>query len=467
MVIFTIFDIPAAFVTGHPNTTYRKGGFETKKCILILLLTLLTTWLLPACTPQPEAQDPTVTPTTTAPATTAAPPVTTAPPETTEPEDVFYSDSYLRAQGFIHCGDIYTDERVWIYNGESNVISLPHCGLRVTIPEAWMGRVSIYLEQHPNSDEARLYIANTKLMETFVSTKVEKDNPWLDYILNIWWCEEEVSTLYADGCELSGFTDPYYIYFSTANMVYGNGRDGLFWQNSLIHKIGQEAYDELVGDLVCTQEMAREMITVTEADPDLAYESVAVSADSQPAFYSDSYMSAHGFELCNDYEEIEGSKLWVYRGESNTFSLPHCGITVTMPEEWMGQVSVYMFQYAKCNGRLFITNPKLMEAHVEHGTTIPWYDCMVDIWWDTIEVSSQWADGCELVEFCDPYYIYFSSSDMTCSNGGEGLIFQYALIQDIGQEAYDELVGDLVCTQEMAREMITVTEADPDLAYQP
>lgn len=242
-----------------------------KKCILILLLTLLTTWLLPACTPQPEAQDPTMTPTTTAPATTAAPPVTTAPPETTEPEDGFYSDSYMQAQGFEFLYDI-ASRSVWQYTGENSTISLPHCGLNIALPEGWAGNVSIYWYQYEISPASgHLYIASNAILDAHheVTPCVDYCSDWVDCLLHIWY--GPISEM-NEQPGLIGHNDAFYVCFATPDLFDPECSEELLSRTMLIKQIGQETYDELVGDLVCTQEMAREMITVTEADPDLAYQ---------------------------------------------------------------------------------------------------------------------------------------------------------------------------------------------------
>ena len=40
--------------------------------------------------------------------------------------------------------------------------------------------------------------------------------------------------------------------------------DCLLWRSDLIDAIGEEAYQALVGDLIVTEDMARQMITIND-----------------------------------------------------------------------------------------------------------------------------------------------------------------------------------------------------------
>ena len=245
---------------------------------IIFLILLL---LMSGCDSAGTAET-TAPPETTSPAETTLPPETTMPPETTAPpateteptvsvlDGIPFHEAY-EADGFVHyCGETLYGEYgggsyyliYYQYAGDSPVIELKSMGITLTLPEEWLDRVLVFRTwNHPHSES--VYIINKGLWEAYRSGDHEPGtyDGLQDFILAL-SCTP--SSRFSESMRES-----LYVLYEHDELVYSamlgaqEGSSGAIMRNDLIKEIGQDAYDDLVGDLVLDFETAKGMITFT------------------------------------------------------------------------------------------------------------------------------------------------------------------------------------------------------------
>ena len=243
--------------------------------IIFLILLLLMSGCDSAGT-----QETTLPPETTVPVETTLPPETTMPPETTAPPETEPIASVLNgipfheayeADGFVHyCGETVYGEYgggsyyliFYQYAGDSPVIELKSMGITLTLPEGWLDQVLVIRPwNHPHSES--VYIINKGLWEAYRSGDHEPGtyDGLQDFILAL-SCTP--SSRFSESMRES-----LYVLYEHDELVYSatlgapEGSSGAIMRNDLIKEIGQDAYDELVGDLVLDYETVEDMITFT------------------------------------------------------------------------------------------------------------------------------------------------------------------------------------------------------------
>ena len=248
----------------------------------------------PETVPSTQPTDPQIAVPTTVPTepeeTTAPPEITVAP---TEPEptksasdaDLYIdehtakflpSEEELAASGFEAwlgtpwTGNVYD----FGYIGESGTITVPGGELTIEIPEEWLPHLTIvWTFSYPGY--WYLTISSTDLLYA-IAANAERIAPEdvdlataLIYthkagMLQIYASQEQypafsLSSMRQEHCDLG--TDGTYVYAAMTmdTLERSNGRHIC---QDLIDKIGEEAYRELTKDMVITEEMAKEIITI-------------------------------------------------------------------------------------------------------------------------------------------------------------------------------------------------------------
>ena len=280
-----------------------------KKKVLCLALALLLVLSVAACSTKGE-KEPTVPPESSTPtelSTQATEPPETTEPETTEPE----TEPTLPPEGELPCEQPWCDEveficshdreykyveeqvsivkgqsvggQWFLYTGESNVVDIPGLDFTLTIPEEWMDRVEVILHRSGWADDGAESVNGVRLLnkELGRSYALAKGDPTdldedgtaniyfrqLDPILSVRIYGEEELASDADaqrkldgGYLLDGGSRNGRHYVLTSTQL-GEPEDDppSLARLELVAAIGQEAYDELVGDLFCTPEQAFEI----------------------------------------------------------------------------------------------------------------------------------------------------------------------------------------------------------------
>ncbi len=276
-----------------------------KKKVLCLTLALLLMLSVVACsnggdkesTAPPESSAPTEPPTqATEPPETTAPtePEPTLPPEGKLPceqpwcEELEFIRSIEREYEFVEAQSKDAGGQRFLYTGESNVVDIPGLDFTLTLPEEWMDRIEVIVCRVGWVDDgagsvARVCVLNKELGKQYANHwlgedgQAEYEKPensdilftarMADPILSVAVYDEEALASNADaqrklagGYLLDGGSKngKHYILISTQ---LGEPQDDqpMLTRFELICDIGQEAYDEVVGDLFCTPEQAFEI----------------------------------------------------------------------------------------------------------------------------------------------------------------------------------------------------------------
>lgn len=164
--------------------------------------------------------------------------------------------------------EIYNEvAEAYRYIGSDRTVSLADYGLEVHIPEEWAGQVEVIRNAQPGYLE--LFIANSQLMQAYADMdhlEIQQGYGWYDWILLVQAIRKEDTVKLADFINSEyriylGENDTYQFYFATSDM-HSPGDTSITARDILIRKQGQEYYDNLIGDLVCTVDQAKEILKV-------------------------------------------------------------------------------------------------------------------------------------------------------------------------------------------------------------
>lgn len=156
-----------------------------------------------------------------------------------------------------------------------------------------------------------------------------------------------------------------------------------------------------------------------------------------------------------------------YTGDSAAIELTALNAVLTLPEEWLDDVYVIQHTYGlNCNtGEVLIVNRALLEAHkenadAENNVLYGMQDYMVKIWTDE-KKESYYGDYDPRAEETfigenETHLFYLLTSENQSAEGSEQQIWRGMLVDGIGQEAYDALVGELIVGPEKAESMISI-----------
>ena len=211
---------------------------------------------------------------------------------------------------------------------------------------------------------------------------------------------------------------------------------------------------------VPTQTLPEESTVFVTEELESSFE-VPSQADDETMFLT---IDDEEFEI---YREDESQRLYHYIGQNQTVIIKDVGLEIKLPEEWVGKVEVIR------NARpgymeLFIGNIHLMQAYADLEPTpveiqrgLGWYDWVLLVQAvrkdNTATVES--LDNSEYRIYLgsnDEYQFYFATSEMHDMNCDTFMIIRDQMIRDRGQEYYDNLVGDLTCTVEQAKDILKV-----------
>ncbi len=165
--------------------------------------------------------------------------------------------------------EIYNEfNQLYHYVGQSQTVTVKDVGLEIHLPEEWVGQVEII--RNAQAKRVELYIGNIQLMQAYAEMnhdEIQKAYGWWDWILRVLAIRKD-DTATIEGLDQSkyslyfGENDGYRFYLSTNEMHDMNCDTFMITREMMIRKQGQEYYDNLVGDLTCTVEQAKEILKV-------------------------------------------------------------------------------------------------------------------------------------------------------------------------------------------------------------
>lgn len=242
-----------------------------KSCSLLLTIVMLMP--LYACTLQRESR-PSDEVVTSDPTQSLAEELTGSTIEETKPPTEAPTDMAEETESYTvndEDFEIYKEdesERLYHYIGQSQTVTIRDVGLEIELPEEWVGRVEVIRNARPEYME--LFIGNIRLMEAYADMgpgheEIQRGYGWYDWVLFVQAVRKD-NTATIEALDQSenriylGENDGYQFYFATADM---HGEDSFLTARTImIHNQGQEYYDDLVGDLTCTAEQAKEILKI-------------------------------------------------------------------------------------------------------------------------------------------------------------------------------------------------------------
>ena len=159
-------------------------------------------------------------------------------------------------------------DQIYHYIGQGQTVTVKDVGLEIHVPEEWAGRVEVL--RNACSDRVEIYIGNIQLMQTYADMnhdEIQESYGWLDWILRVQAIRKDDTATIEEFDQSEhriclGENDRYRIYFSCTDMHDMDCETFLTSRANMIHNQGQEYYDNLVGDLTCTAEQAKEILKI-------------------------------------------------------------------------------------------------------------------------------------------------------------------------------------------------------------
>lgn len=163
----------------------------------------------------------------------------------------------------------------------------------------------------------------------------------------------------------------------------------------------------------------------------------------------------------------EDAFLYKYVGDTKTIDIPGLNFTLSLPENWAGGVDVFL--ESTMDGpnynTLIVSNRSLSEEYGKHfpssedNAISKTLDGVLKIHWvpfDTWDYSQDIANGyCIDCGTLDGYqYVMWATHQENPYDSGDA-IMRNMLIEEIGQEKYDALVGSYQCTPSEAKNWLT------------
>ena len=228
-------------------------------------------------------------------------------------------------------------------------------------------------------------------------------------------------------------------------------------------------------------------VEITEpAVPVTTIPPVVSTEPTEPVHPDKAQLTADGFvPYGKEYSVDSGGRVsffdaeYVYTGDSPEIELAIMEMSITLPEGWVDRVWVIQQGSSQdSSGSVFITNRAITEAHrewairtyehYEQDGVVPdelygWQDFIVRIGRakkkETEDYSNAYLrDSAGFLGETEKYYYFASLAQNQDPNCSDALLWRNFLLRDIGEEAYNALVGDLVLDYDMVREMITIRD---------
>ena len=123
----------------------------------------------------------------------------------------------------------------------------------------------------PSEQDYRVYVCNRAILQAhYEQYGLPGENPrfaYLDFTFQITRTSKARSYTEETPAKPNylGENAEYYYTVSTPASQNPDCSEMLLWRNTLIHHIGEDAYFDIVGDLVVTPDMVRDMITIHDA----------------------------------------------------------------------------------------------------------------------------------------------------------------------------------------------------------
>ena len=382
----------------------------------------------------------------------------TVPPDETTPAGYAWVPAYFESIDEV----LQPHSYFYVYTPEEDEDSVVFeaLGLTLHIPEQWQGNTHITLIAY--SESAYIYVTNKALFDRYQQYgtemwgSVSREYGCFDYMLRI-YCNGDASSLYDQYSPdwLGGNRQFQYTFATNSDRSYtGVDSPSLIPIHDLQDAIGMDAYNELVGDMICTPEQAREIIELHE------------NVDFFPTSHVPEPYVPEDFELF----DCPGDPHYLYRytGDQSSVVFEELGVTLHIPEAWQGKVDIIIFSQNPPNSAdIYVVSKEVFARQRQFaldnsygGKVRPsygWFDWMLHLSCVATEDQKSGMKNRDGYLGESEAFKYIYTTHTTRKYPGD----LYAdcvlrLVDAIGQEAYKELVGDMICTPEQAEEIIEI-----------
>lgn len=365
---------------------------------------------------------------------------TTLPSETTEQvvvhNDAWYQ-SLMESRDFAILDNLWENE--YLYTGDSRELFFEEIGLTVTIPEEWADQVEVIWAGSLDAQEYSFYLVNRRLAEEYHGKITH-----MAFAVRI-SAVRKMYSMAADPVGVRSYVgenNEFYFYVTTAEMTGGMDTP-MFWKQFIVQERGQEYYDDLIGDLIADPEEVPGWLTIRDVAEEFVEKKPAQNLEWQPEF-----------------EWIGIWNIYRYEGESDTIDFSRYGFTLTLPEGWKDRVEVIISDSYYSVG-IYVLNRDVSQAFIDNQIRNPYFELAQSDFIFAIEGSGSAVGDCWVLG----RGFFAVTREQQLSDESRGLRFGKAqLIEVIGEEKYNELIGDLVVDEALLREMITLTNGE-ELTY--
>lgn len=224
-----------------------------------------------------------------------------------------------------------------------------------------------------------------------------------------------------------------------------------------------------------------ETTVLSATEPRLVFVDVPSLEPMEIANPYDEILESTGFvhvlgsnDLGKKYDSLD-SMMYCYIGESSVIELPLLNMTLTLPEGWLERVYVFQSVAITGEGRVWLLSRNVMEAYADSegfrlsfepgdiaANKLMYTDYIVSIGQRKKSIAPEsWVGASEWETYLGEngaYLYFYGNVDTEDPNCSSIRLSRADLVAEIGQDGYDDLVGDLVVDKQRVMDMITIHE---------
>lgn len=352
-------------------------------------------------------------------------------------------------------------EAFYHYTGAERDVDFPFYDMTLHLLPEWDNLVDVLIRETLTGERV-VYVVNRELMQEHQRLHPEKGASYgiFDPVLRV-MAGEDVERYVNSGHSVCA----YLMYYSMEcnespwnHELYGNTGDWLAQEKEAANKeiealrvalaSGDREYDTIRAETLCNSEQ-------------LYNEVVEIHQVTKPQWLPDN------FELSG--VQPGGRRGYRYTGTDTEIPMEELGVTLHLPQEWAGQVEVFICTYYGDECGIYVVNKELAEAHLEAMEKhyeldqywLTYYDYLLRL---SVTPDDDRPEPVALDEYTGAeylgtngtwrYVVHSNEKPETVSYMNSDMALNEALIYEIGQEAYDNLRQKMVCTHEQALEIV-------------
>ncbi len=354
-------------------------------------------------------------------------------------------------------------EAFYRYTGTERDVDFPFYDMTLHLLPEWDNLVDVLIRVTV-AGERVVYVVNRELMQEHQKLHPEEGISYgiFDPVLRVMAGEDYER--YVNSGHSVGAYPMYYSMECNENPwdheLHGNTADWLAQESEVAAQEigelrtqlepGERKYDTIKAETLCSKEQ-------------LLYEVVEIHTVTKPEWLPEN------FELSG--VQTDGRRGYRYTGTDTEIPMEALGVTLHLPQEWAGQVEVFIYTYYGDDCGIFVVNKELAEAHLEamekhyqlDQLWLTYYDYLLRL---SVTRNDDKPEPVELDEYTGAeylgtngtwrYVVHSNENQETVGYMNSDMALNEALIYEIGQEAYENLRRQMVCTHQQALEIVEI-----------